>query len=70
MVACGTSGLVKIPTTPINSYKTKSLATLLNCLGWIAMAIPSTNNAAYFYLCFPPSLAVVTVLISLNALQT
>lgn len=69
MVACGTSGLVQIPKSSVNSYKTKMLATLLRCLGWIALAISATSNAAYYYWCFPPCLAVVVVLISLNSLQ-
>ncbi|XP_058808339.1 GPI inositol-deacylase [Phymastichus coffea] len=64
LVGCGTSGLVKIPAKPSNSYRTKLLATLLRCLGWIALA---TANGAHYYWCFPPSLAVVVVLIAINA---
>ncbi|XP_008210404.2 GPI inositol-deacylase [Nasonia vitripennis] len=69
MVTCGTSGLVQIPKSSVNSYKTKMLATLLRCLGWIALAISATSNTAYYYWCFPPCLAIVVVLISLNSLQ-
>lgn len=70
LVGCGTSGLVKIPAKPSNSYRTKLLATLLRCLGWIALAISATANAAHYYWCFPPMLAVVVVLIAINALRS
>ncbi|XP_014204111.1 GPI inositol-deacylase [Copidosoma floridanum] len=70
MVAFGTSGLVKIPTTPINSNKTKLLSVALFFFGWMALVISATSNAAHYYWCFPPCLAVVVALLSINSLQS
>jgi hypothetical protein len=68
MVACGTSGLVQIPTEFSNTYKTKIFAILLRCLGWFAFIIPVMSNGARYYWSFPPCLAIVVVLVSLNSL--
>ncbi|KAJ8679258.1 hypothetical protein QAD02_015045 [Eretmocerus hayati] len=69
MVGCGTSGLVKIPTSG-NSRIGKLLATVIRCLGWVALALSATSNADHYYWAFPPSLAAVVILLSINSLQT
>lgn len=71
LVACGMSGFVQIPITSSQSLKKlKYLATFLRCLGWIALNVSAASHVAHYYWYFPPALATVAVLISVNYLYT